>query len=237
MYGGNPEIGPPSWTILEVWGTNAAARRLAQGITFALSILVILWVGGLEFAQRPVGVAYLVLWAALAFATAIFRRPGAPSRFDRNQIAWRSILGVFGFLAIMIVGPWEYTHMTGPIPRDGLVAWAGIGLFALGVAINAWSMATLRSLYTVRLAIQADHHLVTSGPYRMVRHPGYFGFVLAFPGMALALGSLSMIAVAGATIVWIVQRIGAEEAMLLEQFGDEYRAYQGRTKRLIPFVY
>ncbi len=152
---------------------DAWARRAAQGIFFALSVGLILWVGGLEFAARPVGLAYLILWTALALATAVFRRPGAPSRYDRSQIAWRTVLGVFGFLAILVAGPWEYTHMTGPLPRDGLPAWCGIALFAAGIAINVWAMATLRSLYTVRISVQGEHRLVTSGPYRYVRHPGY----------------------------------------------------------------
>ncbi len=187
--------------------------------------------------MRPVGLAYLVLWTALAFATAVFRRPGAPSKYDRSQVAWRSVLGIVGFAVILVLGPWEYTHLSGPIPRDGLVAWAGIALFGLGIAVNIWAMATLRSLYTVRLDIQQGHRLVTSGPYRIVRHPGYFGFVLALPGMGLALGSLALLVFTVAILAWLVARMREEETMLVEQFGDEYRAYQRRTKRLIPLVY
>ncbi len=216
---------------------DAKTRRAAQAITFALSVLFILWVAGIEFALRPVGLAYLVLWTVLAFATAVYRRPGAPSKYDRSQIAWRSVLGIVGFAVILVLGPWEYTHLSGPIPRDGLVAWSGIALFGLGIAVNIWAMATLRSLYTVRLDIQQGHRLVTSGPYRIVRHPGYFGFVLALPGMGLALGSLALLAFTVAILAWLVVRMREEEAMLVGQFGDEYRAYQRRTKRLIPFVY
>ena len=216
---------------------NPAARRLAQAAFFVLSVVFILLAGSPEVVQRPVGVAYLVLWGLMAFATAVFRQPGAPSRYDRSQILWRSVLGVIAFLTILVIGPWEYTHLAGPLPRDGLLAWLGIGLFALGTLINTWAMATLRSLYTVRLSVQVEHRLVTSGPYRVVRHPGYFGFTLALPGMGLALGSLAILAATVPTLAWIVERMGKEEAMLLEQFGDEYRAYQRRTKRLIPFVY
>lgn len=216
---------------------DATTRRAAQAITFALSILFILWVAGVEFALRPVGLAYLALWTALALATAIYRRPGAPSKHDRSQAIWRSVLGMVGFAVILVLGPWEYTHLSGPIPRDGLVAWAGILLFAGGIAINIWAMATLRAMYTVRLDIQEGHKLVTDGPYRIVRHPGYFGFLLALPGMGLALGSLTLLAFTVAIVVWIVYRVRDEEAMLIERFGDEYRAYQRRTKRLIPSVY
>lgn len=216
---------------------DAKTRRAAQAVTFALSVLFILWVAGVEFALRPVGLAYLVLWTVLAFATAVFRRPGAPTKYDRSQIVWRTVLGVVGFATILVLAPWEYTHMSGPIPRDGWVAWVGIALFAAGIAINVWAMATLRAMYTVRLAVQQDHRLVTSGPYRIVRHPGYFGFVLALPGMGLALGSLALLAFTVAILLWLVSRIREEEQMLVEKFGETYRAYQRKTKRLIPLVY
>ena len=216
---------------------NAAARRTVQAVFFALSVVLILLAGGPEFAQRSVGLAFLVLWVLLAVATAAFRRPGAPSRYDRSQIVWRSVLGIWAFVALLILGPWEYTHLTGPLPRDGLLAWIGIGLFAVGILINAWAMAVLRSLYTVRLSVQPDHRLVTSGPYRVVRHPGYFGFLLALPGMGFALGSLSILVFAVLILGWIITRIREEEGMLVEQFGDAYREYQSRTKRLIPFLY
>ncbi len=216
---------------------DATTRRMAQAFFFALSVVLIVLVAGIGFVARPVGVAYLALWVVLAAGTAAFRRPGEPSTYDRSQLVWRSVLGVFGFLAILVLGPWEYTNLSGPIPRDGLVAWIGIALFALGIAINIWAMATLRSAYTVRLSVRQDQTLLTSGPYRRIRHPGYFGFVLAMPGMGLALGSLAMLAFGVVILAWIVSRIGYEEAMLVERFGDAYGDYQRRTKRLIPGIY
>lgn len=123
------------------------------------------------------------------------------------------------------------------MPRDGVLAWLGIALFAVGLALNTWAMRALHGLYTIRLSVQEGHRLVTDGPYRVVRHPGYLGFILAFPGMGLALGSLAILLFALLVIGWIIGRIRDEEAMLVAEFGDEYRAYQGRTKRLIPFLY
>ena len=236
-YGGNPEIGGGDCSARESASVDATVRRLAQGIFFALSIALILLAAGLEFAQRPVGLAFLVLWIALAVATAAFRQPGTRSAYDRGQLPYLALLGVFAFLALLVVGPWEYTHLSGPLPRDGGLAWAGIALFAVGVGINAWAMATLRGLYTVRLSVQEGHRLVTAGPYRIVRHPGYFGFLLILPGMGLALGSLAILAFVVPIVAWLVVRIRTEEAMLVTEFGEAYRSYQRRTKRLIPFLY
>jgi len=55
---------------------HAVARREAQAIVFPLSVVLVLLVAGLEFVRRRVGLAYLVLWVAIAVATAVFRRPG-----------------------------------------------------------------------------------------------------------------------------------------------------------------
>lgn len=216
---------------------DTKTRRIAQAVALALSVGLILLAGGLEFVTRPVGLAFLVLWLLLAAATAVLRQPGRASAYDRRQVAYRIGLGVVGFLGLLAVGPWEYTHLAGPLPRDGLLAWLGIGLFAAGTFLYSWAMWALHGQFTIRLSVEAGDRLVTSGPYRFVRHPGYSGFVLALPGIGLALGSLAILALAVLILAWIVTRIRDEEAMLVAEFGDAYRAYQRRTKRLIPFLY
>lgn len=210
---------------------------MAQGIVFGLSVGLIIFVGGPEFLTRPVGLAFLILWTALAVATAAFRQPGTASTYDRRQVGFRTVLGIFGFLVLLVVGPWEYTHLSGPLPRDGALAWIGIALFAVGVGLNSWAMWALRGLYMIRLSVKEGHRLVTDGPYQIVRHPGYLGFVLALPGMGLALGSLAILVLVPLIVAWLVVRIRDEEAMLIAEFGEAYRSYQRRTRRLIPFLY
>lgn len=216
---------------------GTTARHVAQAIVFAASVGIILLAAGFEFVQRPVGVAFLMLWLGLGVATAALRLPGAPSTHDRRQVAPRAILGIGGFLALIVVGPWEYVHLSGPLPRDGALAWTGIALFAVGLMINVWAMWALRGLYTIRLGVQESHRLITEGPYRIVRHPGYFGFALALPGIGLALASLAIFVFVPFLLGWLVFRIRDEEVMLVTEFGEAYRTYQRRTKLLIPLLY
>ena len=70
-----------------------------------------------------------------------------------------------------------------------------------------------------------------------MRHQGYLGFLLLLPGMGLALGSVAVVAYLPPIIAWLVVRIRDEEAMLVAEFGEAYRSYQRRTKRLIPLLY
>jgi protein-S-isoprenylcysteine O-methyltransferase Ste14 len=125
------------------------------------------------------------------------------------------------------------------------MAWAKIGLPEwmrwLGVVIGVlcvfgiyWLFSSIGSGITPTSATRKQHQLVTSGPYRWVRHPLYTvgsSMFVAFGMMAdnwfiAALGLLAFIAMAA--------RTPKEEANLIEKFGDEYRAYMKRTGRFLP---
>lgn len=206
-------------------------------VLFALvtSVIVVLAGGGLAFLLRPVGAVYVVLWMAYWLVQA-GRRRGQASSYDRKQrIVYVS--GVIVIPVLVVVVPLEYAHFTGPIPRDGSVSWAGLALFALGITVLAAAMRTLGELYTSYLGIQPRHRLVTFGPYRYVRHPGYLGELLSMFGIGLSLSSVVGLALALLSLLLVLKRIKPEEEMLTAEFGDEYRKYMDRTKRLIPFIY
>lgn len=76
------------------------------------------------------------------------------------------------------------------------------------------------------------------GPYRWVRHPGYAGSIAVWVGAALAFHSWpAAAAVAALMLAAYGWRICSEERMLVEHFGDAYRDYQARSRRLVPFIY
>jgi protein-S-isoprenylcysteine O-methyltransferase Ste14 len=90
----------------------------------------------------------------------------------------------------------------------------------------------------VTLEIRDSHALVTRGVYRLVRHPMYAAFFLWALAQALLLPNV----VAGfAGLVGFgtlfLGRVGEEERLMLASFGDDYRTYMARTKRIIPWIY
>lgn len=205
-------------------------------LVVALCSVVIVLAGGLSLVLRPVGAIYLALWIAWLLVVSLSRMRGVPSSYDRTQRTFLAISGIV-MLVLLIIPPWEYSHFTRPIPEDGLLPWLGLTLFAIGVGIQFAAVRALRGLYTVRLGVQAGHHVVTHGPYRFVRHPGYLAHMLCMVGISLALASLTA---AGLTILMLTippWRITREEQMLVVEFGEEYQSYMDRTKRLIPFIY
>jgi protein-S-isoprenylcysteine O-methyltransferase Ste14 len=131
--------------------------------------------------------------------------------------------------------------------RDGGVLWpggrlwpviAGIALIVAGVGLRAWSIATLGRFFQYQIEIQAGHQVVTTGPYRYVRHPSYTGIALVLAGFALASGDvLSLVAVAVLGGLGLAVRIRAEERQLTEALGADYERFAAQRKRLIPGVW
>ncbi len=111
---------------------------------------------------------------------------------------------------------------------------AGLMVQAAGLALRAWSMRTLGASYSRTLRAGQEQHVVDTGPYRLVRHPGYAGSLLTWTGFALASRSTLVLALVAALLYH--HRIIAEE-QLMQRDLPGYIAYSQHTKKLIPFVW
>lgn len=115
---------------------------------------------------------------------------------------------------------------------------AGLTLIVACVAIRAWSIITLGHLFQYSIRIQSGHTVVTTGPYRFVRHPSYTGLSLGVAGYALACGDVwALLAAAALAGVGLSVRIRVEERQLRESLGAGYATFAAHRKRLIPFVF
>ena len=113
---------------------------------------------------------------------------------------------------------------------------AGSLVMALGAALMCWALAFFRS-WRFRAQLAADHELATGGPFALVRHPIYLGLNLLGIGTALWIPSGLELAAAVLLIVGSDLRCRAEEKLLLQAFGERYRAYMKQTRRMIPGLY
>ena len=143
-------------------------------------------------------------------------------------LAWAGFVVPLIWIASSIFAFAEYPLRAGPFTAGVLCLAAGLWLFYR-------SHADLGTNWSVTLEVREQHQLITHGVYRSVRHPMYSALLLYSVGQALVIPNW----VAGpsyllAFAILFVFRIGAEESMMLEQFGDEYAAYMARTKRLVP---
>ncbi len=128
------------------------------------------------------------------------------------------------------------------------VAWARVRLprwtRILGLVGAASTVplnfATLRAIgdnISPTQGTRKDHRLITHGPYRWIRHPLYAGGFVLVISLALLTSMWWLVAGFSVPLTVLLLRTRSEENNLLDEFGDEYQAYQTRTKRFIPFVY
>jgi protein-S-isoprenylcysteine O-methyltransferase Ste14 len=120
------------------------------------------------------------------------------------------------------------------LPLADWLRWIGVALGALSLPFLAWVHYTLDKHWDISLSLRKDHVLVTSGPYRRIRHPMYTVHIVYFFAWVLVSANLLLLINYLLTILLITLRIPKEEQMLLERFGEEYRAYIKRTGRLLP---
>ena len=112
----------------------------------------------------------------------------------------------------------------------------GVVMTAAGVLFAVWARRILGANWSATVTVKQDHALMTSGPYAWVRHPIYTGLLLALAGTAIAIGQVRAAIGFVIAVLAILQKTRIEERVMLEQFGDVYRAYRARVPRLIPFL-
>ena len=131
------------------------------------------------------------------------------------------------------------------VPIFNFVNWApvptglnivGLTVFLIGIGCFVVARHTLGRNWSQTVSAKEDHQLVTSGPYRFVRHPMYGAGLVACVGAAIVVGGafVFMLITLLPIFLW---RVGAEDKLMTEHFPGQYPAYMRHTKRLIPFVY
>jgi len=179
---------------------------------------------------QTIGVVWPISEVALAVVTRSKRRGGHVQ--DRGSLVflWAAIgLGGWGGIALQRLPVARI-----PLPWLWLAA-VGLVVLVAGLAVRWTAIITLGRLFSAEVAIQPGHRIVTTGPYRRIRHPAYTGLLMAFLGLALAHGTwLGRLVVLAPITCAILYRIRVEEAWLVKTFGQEYVEYRAATRRLIP---
>lgn len=211
-------------------------------IVAVLSSLLYLWLailgwgGAAAFFSHPPLIALSLVLLGMT-AAAIFSR-GNLSPGEREDRANRWVILALSVIGLLSGYLPAYTdrHDFWTIDGDAM-RWVGVILFAVGGALRIWPVFVLGNRFSGLVAIQPGHKLVTSGVYRVIRHPSYLGLILIMLGWALAFRSGVGVLLAALTLPVLLARIRSEEALLRSQFGSEYETYCAHTSRLIPGLY
>lgn len=118
------------------------------------------------------------------------------------------------------------------------VTTLGLVLAIGGAVFRAWAVSELGRFFTWHVRVQEGQKVVTSGPYRVVRHPSYTGATLLYVGALLFIHAWFAAAAALVlTLAAFSRRIRYEEGLLIRSLGRDYSDYCGRVKRLVPLVW
>jgi protein-S-isoprenylcysteine O-methyltransferase Ste14 len=123
------------------------------------------------------------------------------------------------------------------IPAYSLFLAAGLTVQTTGFLLTIWARRHLGRNWSGRIAIQVEHRLIRSGPYRRVRHPIYTGILAMYLGTAIVSGRwLALIGLAMAVYAYW-RKVRLEEANLRVAFGADYDSYRNATWALAPGLY
>ena len=175
--------------------------------------------------ETAIAVAWIVFWVYW-FASAVGAKEGSGGRRrlplnGLSAVAVLLVLRVFRGGSLAVHSP--------------VLATVGAVVFAAGIALAVWARVHLGRNWGMPMTEKAEPELVTSGPYRFVRHPIYSGLLVAVLGTALGsnLIGLVVVAILGAYFYYCAS---VEEKNLAATFPTAYPLYRSATKMLIPFV-
>lgn len=145
---------------------------------------------------------------------------------------------VIGMIAAFFLPPIEYLLLPAVLPRLNWMEIAGLILVFTGSALFIWARRTLGKFYSGHVSVVEGQPLITSGPYRFIRHPAYAGYLLIALGVAVGYSSLlGFIVVPFVLLPSVIYRLSFEDKLLAEHFGEEYRQYAEKVARLIPRIW
>lgn len=120
------------------------------------------------------------------------------------------------------------------VPEERWIAWVGIVLTWLGIAIAVWARYCIGAYWSARVMLREGHQLIRSGPYAVVRHPIYTGMLLGAIGATLVAGEWRGVVAVILLFAAHSRKAIREEALLTKEFGDEYTSYRKHTGFLFP---
>jgi protein-S-isoprenylcysteine O-methyltransferase Ste14 len=176
----------------------------------------------LKIAIAIAWIVFWVYWLASAFGV-------KEGRASRRRIP---LNGVSALAVILLLRVFRGGSLAVHSPALGAI---GAVVFAAGLALAIWARVQLGRNWGMPMTEKAEPELVTSGPYRFVRHPIYTGLLVGLLGTALVtnlVGLLIVVVLGG----YFYYSASVEEKNLITVFPTAYPAYRSHTKMLIPFV-
>jgi protein-S-isoprenylcysteine O-methyltransferase Ste14 len=180
----------------------------------------------------PLADLTLAAWALVEVGVRVREGVQGKGRPDRDRATRVLIAMTLGAAIVAALG----ARSVAPTLRIAEpLRMAGVVVMWLGLALRVWAIAALGGAFRTTVEVEPGQTVVSTGPYRWIRHPSYAGLLLIVAGFGAALGNwLSLTACVVLPLPAIVWRIHVEEAELNLVLGEAYRMYESDRARLIP---
>ena len=193
------------------------------------------------FLANPVRVIFLLGAISICIFYAWFIPENNLSGGVRDEAVTRQkvvfVSHIVLYLIMFTLLPYCDRHNLWQFQADNFLRYIGVLPYIVGLIFSAWGPLYLGQQFSYTLTIQADHKLLTDGPFFYIRHPRYLGSSLWLLGVALIYLSAVGLAITGIATFLFVLRIDDEENLLEQEFGQQWNDYCQQTKRIIPFIY
>jgi len=191
-------------------------------------------------AIQAYNLVFAAMWLGWLACWGLFSLSVKTTARRESPLSRLSYIVPLGTAAILLAVPGLDIPLLGErfLPASAARACAATGVLITltGLLFTVWARVHLGRNWSGTVTIKEGHELITSGPYRLVRHPIYTGLLLAFIGQAIAIGQWR-----GAIAVLLAmfsfwRKLKIEEQWMREHFGSAYDAYSQRVSALIPFI-
>ena len=214
LYAGLPMLG---WGIDDISGFFASPQRL--------------W-----YAAAIAGFGMVAACQMILLPESFHGGKGQTEKFVPRQRIVRVAVTLLLFIGLVLI---PFTDRRGLLVmiEANLLRWSGLLLAVLGLGLIFWSGLALGRFYSQEVTLQEGHRLITTGPYRLIRHPRYLGIFIMGVGQSLLFRSWLGIVLTILAMAVVLFRIRDEEILMHKEFGAEREAYGRKTKRLIPYIW
>ena len=172
-----------------------------------------------------------LLWGVSWVVAALWAAPAEKRPPLREEALYRGLAVIAALLIFWRPGDAGLLWVIDPVAD-----WILVGVTAAGLAFTWWARIHLGELWSGDITRKAGHHIVDTGPYRIVRHPIYTGLLIAFYATALHRGTALALAGAALATAGLYVKARLEERFLSAELGPAYRSYSRRVPMLVPFL-
>ena len=209
-------------------------RLMSNRITILVSTNISSRYGQIMFANTFIGICWAIVVIVWIITGANSEKTKLPPRSRAGK--WFRLFLLIALASCFLIDDLKILNTIFLFPPDLYIQWLSVALCFVGLSFAIWARFEMGDKWAMPMVQNENTDLVTSGPYRLVRHPIYSGLCLAMTGSMLT-ASVLWCMWYGLWTMYFVYSAFMEERSIARQFPVDYPRYRKRTRMLIPYLF